>query len=595
MLPAAMDFTPRFRDFTTMHRATLAQHGARPFLGTRGEDGWRWITHAEFGQRVERAARGLARLGIAKGDKLGLISKNRPEWAECAFAAWTLGAVLVPMYEQQQAKDWLYILRDCGAVACITATRAIAKILEASRAELPALHHVVPFEGGAYEDLLRGADDVAPAKVDLTAEDEAVFIYTSGTTGNPKGVRLAHGSLTANLCAVESIYKANPDERFMSILPWAHAGGLGELTMMVLAGTSAAICDAPEKVAATLSETQPTWLIAVPRVWAKFRDTVNRAIAERPKVVRRLFTRAMDAGTRRRKHKPLSLKDRVALAFAERVLYPKIVARLGGRLHTTTVGAAALGEDLGHFLENLGIRVLEVYGQTEASPVATLVRPDDVDALGSVGRALPGLRLELDHDVAGGDAENGEIVVHGHCVMLGYHGLPEEDARALTDARGLRTGDLGRIDANGYLWITGRVKEVYKLDNGKFVAPVPIEEKICASPYISQVVVHGLNRPHNVALVVVDVGVLAPWCAARGISSDDKSAMVVDARVKELIAGEIARLTSELKGYERIAAFLLSHEELTLESGMLTPTLKVKRREVMAKHGARLEALYDVS
>jgi long-chain acyl-CoA synthetase len=429
-------------------------------------------------------------------------------------------------------------------------------------------------------------------RASLGEHDEAVFIYTSGTTGDPKGVRLSHGTLTANLCAVESVYEALPDERFMSILPWAHAGGLGELNILVLIGASAAICDAPEKVAATLVETQPTWLIAVPRVWAKFRDTLNRTMAERPAVVRRLYTRAMDAGTRRRKRQPIGLKDRVALAFAERALYPKVRARLGGRIHTTTVGAAALGEDLGHFLANLGIRVLEVYGQTESSPIATAVRPTDEDALGSVGRALPGLRIELDHDVPGGDAENGEVVVHGHCVMLGYHGLPEEDARALTSERGLRTGDLGRFDKNGYLWITGRVKEVYKLDNGKFVAPVLIEERICASPYISQVVVHGLNRPHNVALVVVDAGVLAPWCQERGIATADKDAMVADAKVRALIAAEIARVTGELKGYERIVDFVLTHEELTLEGGMLTPTMKVKRREVIGRYGERLEGLY---
>ena len=588
-----MTFTPRFRDLVSMHRAGLAAHGDRPFLGTRLPSGWSWTTHAAFGERVQAVARGLARLGLHKGDKLGLISKNRVEWAECAYAAWTLGVVLVPMYEQQLAKEWLYILKDSGAVACITATRTIAQVLEASRDQLPALMHVVPFEGSAYDDLVRGGTEVSATPAVLTPDDEAVYIYTSGTTGNPKGVRLGHGSLTANLCAVESVVKLNANERYMSILPWAHAGGLGELNMLVLTGASAALCDAPEKVAATLQEAQPTWLIAVPRVWAKFRDTLNKAMAERPAIVRRLYTRAMDAGTRRRKRQPLSLKDRVALTFAERVLYPKIRARLGGRIHTTTVGAAALGEDLGHFLANLGIRVLEVYGQTESSPLATAVVPGDVDAIGSVGRALPGLRIELDHDAVGGNAENGEIVIHGHCVMLGYHGLPDEDARALTAARGLRTGDLGKIDRNGNLWITGRVKEVYKLDNGKFVAPVPIEEKICASPFISQVMLHGLNRPHNVALVVVDAGVLAPWCAEQGIAAADKDAMISDPRVRAHVAAEIARFTKDLKGYERVVDFLLTHEELTLEGGMLTPTLKVKRREVLARYGARLDALFE--
>lgn len=590
-----MESEARFRDLVAMQRAGRARHGARPFLGAKGEGGWRWVTHEEHGVRVDVVARGLARLGLAKGDKLGVISKNRVEWAEVAFAAWSLGVVLVPMYEQQQAKDWLYILRDSGAVACVTATRAIGQMLEAARAELPALMHVVPLEGGAYEDLVRGAEDVAAPRPELSPDDEAVFIYTSGTTGNPKGVRLSHGSLTSTITAVESVYQTKPDERFMSILPWAHVGGLAELTLLSLAGVSAAIVDAPETIGATLQETQPTWVVAVPRVWAKFRDALNRGMAERPKIVRGLYARAMDAGTRRRKGKPISTMDRVALAFAERVLYPKVRAKLGGRVHTTTVGAAALGEDLGHFLENLGIRVLEAYGQTECSAIATLVRLGDTAALGSVGQPVPGVRIDLDHDVPSGDAENGEIIIHGACVMLGYHGLPEENAQVLTADRGLRTGDLGRIDANGNLWITGRVKEVYKLDNGKFVAPVPIEERICSSPFISQAVVHGLNRPHNVALVVVDAGVLGAWCKENGVTADGKDAMLADPRVRELIAAEIARTTRDFKGYDKVVGFVLTHEELTLDGGMLTPTLKVKRREVLAKYGARLEALYDTA
>jgi long-chain acyl-CoA synthetase len=280
----------------------------------------------------------------------------------------------------------------------------------------------------------------------------------------------------------------------------------------------------------------------------------------------------------------------MAIALAERVLYPKIKERLGGRLRFTTVGAAALSIDVAHFIENLGIHVHEVYGMTEASPVVTVMRPGDEERkLGSVGRAIPGVRIVIDHDVEGGDAQQGEIIVYGHGVMKGYYGLPEETARAVQADGGLRTGDLGRIDGEGFLYITGRVKEVYKLENGKFVAPVPLEEKMCLSPYVAQAMVYGLNRPHNVAVVVVDKQVLAPWCEKSGVPAGE---MLTHERVQSLISDEIARETSEAKGYERVEKFVLTDEEFSTANDMLTPTLKLKRRNVLARHQAALDALY---
>jgi long-chain acyl-CoA synthetase len=590
-------FQPKLRDLGSLLASAASRFAREPFLGEKRAGAWRWVTFGDFAARVKAVRAALAGLGVTRGDRVAVISSNRVEWAECAYATWTLGAIYVPMYEVQLEKDWRYILGDCAAKVCLVSTDAIFAKVSAMRDALPALEHVVCFErregDASYAQLVGRAErerrDVAATA--LGPGDEAVFIYTSGTTGNPKGVRLSHGSLTANICASEGLVEIGPGDRGLCILPWAHVGGLAELNALVLHGVSAGLCEGVDKIAENLTEVRPTWLVAVPRIWHKFHDAVQKNVAQQKRIIRRVFDRAMNAGRRRREGRPLGLKDRVALVLAERVLYPKIRARLGGRLRATTVGAAALSIDVAHFLENLGIPVLEVYGQTECSPLVTAMRPGD-GRLGSVGRALPGLTIKLDHEAPGGDGENGEIVVYGHCLMLGYHGLPEETARTRTDDGGLRTGDLGRIDRDGFLYITGRVKEVYKLDNGKFVAPVPLEEKICLSPYIAQAMLVGINRSHNVALLVADRAALVPWCRERGVACDDEAAMLREPRVRALFTDEIARQTQGMKEYERVADFVLTMEEMTTVNDMLTPTLKVKRRNVLARYGAALDALY---
>jgi long-chain acyl-CoA synthetase len=592
-------FVPDIVDLASLLDAAVKDGASRPFLGQKRGGRWEWTTYGEFARRVATARAALSGLGVARGDRVAVIANNRIEWAVCGYAAWTLGAVYVPMYEVQMEKDWLYILRDCAAKACFVSSDAIFDKISAMKKDLPALTHVVGFDRaptdptGSWSALIERARGKEVPKARIEGSDEAVFIYTSGTTGNPKGVRLTHANVTSNVCATRGIIPRMESDRGMCILPWAHAGGLAELTTLVCNGGSAGICEGVDKIVDNLGEIQPTWLVAVPRIWHRFHDAVQKGMATRPKPLQRVFRRAMRAGTARRKGEALTPKDRIAIAVAERLLYPKIRARLGGRLRFTTVGAAALSIDVAHFIENLGIRVHEVYGMTEASPVVTVMREGDgATKLGSVGRVIPGVRVEIDHDVEGGDAEQGEIVVYGHGVMLGYYGLPEETAKSIQADGGLRTGDLGRVDGEGFLYVTGRVKEVYKLENGKFVAPVPLEEKICLSPFIAQAMVYGLNKPHNVAVVVADKATLVPWCESRGVPTGDVEAMLADPRVKALFAAEIARQAREAKGYERIVEFVLTIEEFATTNDMLTPTLKLKRRNVMARHGERLLALY---
>jgi long-chain acyl-CoA synthetase len=587
-------FSPEYTDLASLLSAAVAQRSSAPFLGRKRGGRWEWVTFGDFDRQVASARALLAGLGVTRRDRVAVISNNRLEWAACAFASWTLGAVYVPMYEMQLERDWHYILRDCGAKVCFVSTDAVFERIAARRADLPALEHLVGFDRAptdaerSFAALVERAHGKPVAAAAIAGADDAVFIYTSGTTGNPKGVRLSHANVVSNVCATKSLLPPLAEDRGMCILPWAHIGGTAELLTLVCNRQAAGICEGPDKIAENLAELKPTFLITVPRVWHRFHDAVEKAMSARPKALQRVFRRAMRAATARRLGQPLSPRDRIAIALAERMIYPKIRERLGGRMRFAVVGAAALSVDVAHFIENLGIRVHEAYGMTEASPIVTAMRPDDVK-LGSVGRVIPGVRIEIDHDVDGGDAEQGEIIVHGHGVMQGYHGLPDETARVLRSDGGLRTGDIGRVDGEGFLYITGRVREVYKLENGKFVAPVPIEDKICLSPYIAQAMVHGLNRPHNVAVIVVDKATLAPWCEENGVAASE---MLVHPKVKALLAEEIARETRGVKSYERVVDFVVTADEFSTDNDMLTPTLKLKRRNVLARHDRSLAGLY---
>jgi long-chain acyl-CoA synthetase len=308
--------------------------------------------------------------------------------------------------------------------------------------------------------------------------------------------------------------------------------------------------------------------------------------------IRWMFNNGVNAAKKVARGESPSFSENLALSLAKKIVFPKIVAVLGGRLKYAISGAAALSPDVALFIDTIGVKVYEGYGLTETSSAITANTPGH-QRIGSVGKPLPGSKVVLDKSV-GNDGEQGEIVVYGHAVMMGYHNLPDATKETMTDDGGLRTGDLGRFDRDGFLFITGRVKEIYKLENGKYVAPAPIEEKITLSPFIMQTMVHGANKPHNVALVVPDFSSLEPWAKEQGITGD-KAALCKNEKVRELIKDEIEKYLKDPKtnkGFERIQDFLLIPDEFTTANDMLTPTLKMKRRNVMKVYGAALDALY---
>ncbi|HTQ07918.1 MAG TPA: long-chain fatty acid--CoA ligase [Polyangiaceae bacterium] len=582
-----------FSNLVELYQRACQDFAHREVFGVKHGDHWDWLTYAEFGERVDEFRAGLAALGIGPGDRIGIVANNCVEWAVAAYATYGLRAAFVPMYEAQHADEWVFILKDCAARAVIGSRAAIFETLMARKSELPALEHVIGIElpendprSFAHVSALGRA---APIPAMLPAPGEiAGFIYTSGTTGQPKGVVLTHKNFVTNVNDASQVFPMGPDDRALAFLYWAHAfGQTAELHQFLSHGLSLAINDDVANLVTNLAVVRPTILVAVPRIFNRIYDGITKQMAERPAAIQALFRAGLKAATRRSRGEKLGLGELAALKLADSLIFRKVRARLGGRLKFCVSGSAALSKDVAEFVNALGIDVYEGYGLSEASPVVSSNYPG-AQRIGSVGKPFPSVRVVIDRDVTG-DPVNGEIVVYGDNVMQGYHNRPEENAQTFTADGGLRTGDMGHLDEDGYLFITGRIKEQYKLENGKYTVPSPLEEDLKLSPYIANVMLYGENKPFNVAIVVPDMGSLERWAKQRGEALGDP---VTDPKVKALLQAELDKQSAHFKGYERPKKLMVVLEDFTVENGILTPSLKIKRREVVKRYGAELEALY---
>ena len=597
--PAVTEFEPQFNTLVDIYTQSIHRFADRPLFGTKIDSAWHWMTYREFGDRVQRALAGIAGLGVGKGDRVAIISDNRAEWAVAAYAAYGLGAAVVPMYESQLDKDWKYILGDCGARVLFVADAEIADRVVAFRDDLGALEHVVVFGGAAsgaisFSDLLnRDPAPTGPTQVD--PKEIAGFVYTSGTTGTPKGVLLSHANIANNVSAIHAVFPLEPNDRSLSFLPFAHSfGQTVELHGMFSMGASLAFAESVSTIVENLSEVEPTMLVAVPRVFNGIHDGLRKRMAETGGIKQRLFLMALANEDRRRRHAAAGRSSLVANllhGLYDRLVFAKVRAAFGGRLKYAISGGASLSLEVAEFINSLGIDVYEGYGLTETSPIVAANTPD-ARRIGTVGKPVPGVRVEIDTTISD-DPHDGEIIVYGHNVMQGYYGLPDENDKVFTADGGLRTGDLGRFDDDGFLMITGRVKEQYKLENGKYVVPTLIEEKLLLSPLIANVMVYGDNRPHNVALVVPDDDALERWAADRSMDASGRAALLAHPDVNAMFLEEVDRHQAGIKGYEKVRALALLPEDFTIENGMLTQTLKVKRRVALARYDDEIEALYS--
>ncbi len=585
--------TERFATLVELWERSCEKFAARPLFGTKEQTGWKWTRYGEFRTLVDACRAGLSAFGVGPGDRVAIVANNRVEWAVCAYGAYGLAAAVAPMYEEQLPGDWEYILGDCGAKIAFAANARIAARLAEAAPNLPSLRHIVrldapPEDPASFAALLeRGRAAPVPAREagpDVTAN----LIYTSGTTGKPKGVILSHGNIVSNVNALHEVFLFDPDDRSLSFLPWAHAFGQIELHTFFSMGCSLALNRNPAELIGDLSEVKPTVLVAVPRIFERLYGAVSDQLRERPTVVQSLFRAGIGWATRRARGDRIGLLERVGLRLTDALVFSKVRARFGGRLKYVICGGAALGAEVGHFIDALGLTVYEGYGLTETSPIVSANAPFH-RRFGSAGRVLPGVRVVIDRESGAGD--EGEIVIYGPNVMRGYHNRPEESGALLPDG-GFRTGDLGYLDKDGYLFITGRIKEQFKLDNGKYVMPAPIEDALKVSPYIANVVLYGHNKPYCVALVLIDLAHVHRWAEKQGIELRDPTR---DERVRGLVHQEIERRSAGFPRYEKPRAFALSTGEFTMENGMLTPTLKVKRRVVLGTYLPVLEALYHVA
>ncbi len=595
-------FTPKYNNLVELYEESIKKFAGRPLFGTKQGDEWKWMTYGEFGKQVDQARGGLASLGVHKGDVVAIISNNRPQWAVAAYATYGLGGQFVPMYEAQKDSEWRYILNDCGAKICFVADEETRDRVLGFRTETPKLAHVVVLIGEgkkdtpslSFDELLAKGDAKPTPTISPSPKDIAGFIYTSGTTGNPKGVLLSHSNLANNVSAMHEIFPMEPDDCSLSFLPWAHSfGQVCELHGLFSMGASMGIAESVDKIIANLSEVRPTLLFSVPRIFNRIYDGVNKKMSEEGGLKQKLFNATLETASEIKKLEEkgessgwLNLKHK----FLDKVVAQKIRDRFGGRLKYAFSGGAALSKEVALFIDSLGILVYEGYGLTETSPIAT-ANYLGARKIGSVGKPIPGVTIDIDKSITG-DAENGEIVIHGHNIMQGYHNLPEEDSKVFTKDRGFRTGDMGRLDADGFLYITGRIKEQYKLENGKYVVPSPLEEHLKLSPYITNVLVHGDNKPFNVALVVADMPMLTQWATDNGLDVTDPKKLVTEDKVKKLLESEVEKYSGEFKQFEKVKKIAIIDEDFSVQNDMLTPSLKVKRRVVMSRYGSMIDGLY---
>jgi long-chain acyl-CoA synthetase len=574
------------------------RYGDRPLYGTKRDGVYEWTTYEQFGKKVDALRGGLASLGVSSGDKVAIICKNTEEWAVSAYATYGLNGQHIPMYETQVAKEWEYIIRDCGAKILLAANPLVFEQTRDFPDKIEALEHVVLLSGNVtgdvttYEDLLKSGRENPVEAQQPESQSPMGMIYTSGTTGNPKGVILSHRNLIFECSVVLPLLGMTKDDRSLAFLPWAHVfGQVSEVHGLISSGGSAGLVEDVNTLIEELGVVKPSMFFAVPRVYNRIYERLRGQMKEKPGFIRALFYGGLKQAKREREGETLGFLDNLTLTLARKIIFKKILNRFGGNLRIAVSGASALSPAVAEFVNDIGISVYEGYGLSENTAALSVNYPG-ARRFGSVGKPLPGVRIEIDKSVEGSKEEDGEVLAYGENIMLGYHNLPDKTKESITEEGGLRTGDLGHLDADGYLYITGRVKEQYKLENGKYVAPAPLEESLKLSAYIDQVMLYGFNRQHNVALIVAAMPAVEQYAEGLGISGSAES-ILNEPRIRQLFKEQLERYGKDFKGFERPQNFALLSEEWGIDNGLLTPTLKLKREVVEEQFKAQIDSLFS--
>ena len=558
-----------------------------------------WITYSDVRKRVDNFRGGLAHHNIQKGDAVGIISSNRVEWAVAAFASYGLGARFVPMYESENYRTWEYIIKDSNVRFLLVSTPAIYEQIKQLKDKIPALENIYIIDTTG-EQSMNHLESIGETKIVTShipaSSDIAAIIYTSGTTSEPKGVLLTHGNFTSNARAGYRRYinQLDQDSVSLSILPWAHSyGQTAELYNWFFFGGSIGFMQSMESLADDFVKVKPSFLIAVPRVFNKIYAGIHQKMHEEGGFKLKLFNSSLKAARKYRLNQGrVGLDTKMMYWIGSKLVFSKIKERFGGELLGSITGSAQMNEEVTSFFADIGISVYNCYGLSETSPAITMNSPE-LNRQGSVGSALEFIEIRIDRSMVDDLSDDGEIQVMGPNLMVGYHNKPETTKEVFTEDGWLRTGDRGKLDADGFLYITGRLKEQFKLENGKYVFPSAIEEDIVLLPYIETAMIYGDGRPYNICIVVPDHTILNKTAKQLNIKTEvDK--LIHSPFVQEFVGIEIRKSLKEKYGsYEIPKKFIFADEPFTVENGFLTQTLKLKRRLVIEKFKDQIEALYQ--
>ena len=582
----------------------VTRHNKTDALNYRSEGKWHNIPAAEFVERVQNTAIGLASLGVRPGDRIVLLSENRPEWSIADLAILSLGAINVPVYTTQALDQVDFILSDSGAKAIFISNRRLYKQMQSVLVN-HRLEHLIFFDEEVAEDVERGiglsqleqrGKELAqqrPGAFDaylqaVRPDDLATIIYTSGTTGEPKGVMLTHNNFISNVVSIGKGLPIGPTDVALSVLPLSHIFERDGFYVFLYCGVSVHYSASFDQVGENLREVAPTVMTAVPRLFEKvYHRIIKKGMSEKG-FKKSVFMRSLEVGQqygeRKDKRKWISPRLRIEQRLASKLVFSKWREGVGGRLRYFVSGGAPLSPALSYSYLAAGIPILQGYGATETC-IVSANRPDN-NHVGSVGIPFEGIDIKI--------AEDGEILVRGPNVMRGYYGQPEATAAVLKDGW-FYTGDVGYLAKDGQLFITDRKKDLFKLSNGKYVAPQLIESLLKQSEFVSQVVVVGAGRKQPVALIVPDWESLKAALAEAGEDDapKDRAELSKYPPAVKIVQRDIAKLTSELVDYERIRRIALLPNEFTIDGGELTPTLKVKRKVIDERYGDLVEELYN--
>jgi long-chain acyl-CoA synthetase len=577
------------------------RHKRKDSLNYKSEGRWISVSSDEMMFRAKEIAAGLYAIGVRRGDRVAILSDSRIEWtltdAGCIFA----GVVDVPIYPTLTPSQVKYILNDSGAGVLFVANREKYEELRDVVAESP-IKQIVVFESTAAGETLslvqleaKGAALLKeqPELIDrvsreISSDDLATIIYTSGTTGEPKGVMLSHSNLVSNLVDSSGHLSFGEKDVALSVLPLSHVFERQAMYMYLNQGMAVYFAESLLTIGPNLREVRPTVLVGVPRIFEKIYDRIQERAAASGRASTAILNWSVGVARKYAEyliaHKPVPATLKMQHAFAEKLVFKKWRDAFGGRIRLLLSGGAALPEELAYIYIGAGIPIMQGYGLTETSPVITAGVLDE-NRPGTVGKAIPNVEIRI--------AEDGEIETRGPNVMKGYYNKPEETRAVFTSDGWFKTGDIGTIDADGFLRITDRKKELFKTSGGKYISPQPIEQAIKGSRFVSQVVLVGAGRKFPAALIVPIWEQLDSYCKLKGIQVQSRKDLCHHPRILDLLRRQIDGLTPNLARYEKIKAIALLENEFSIEGGELTPTLKIKRRVIDEKYREVIDRLYE--